>query len=289
MPDRSTPYKEQNSAGPAKLDLATAGGTLLAVAGLIGGLLLEKGQVGDIAQYTAAIIVGGGTMGAVLISTPLSVVKGAARRIKSIFFDTSVSTDGLIDRIVAYAAKARKGGLVSLEDDADLVADPFLRKALHLAVDGTDLQEMRKLLELQIMIEERTAEAEAKVFENAGGYSPTIGIIGAVMGLIQVMKNLANIDEVGHGIAVAFVATVYGVGAANLFLLPAANKIKMRIEEEAQRKDLIVEGVAGIVEGLNPKVLRMKLEAYGQQGSPAGPEVRPRSFEARAPVSAGRG
>ena len=134
--------------------------------------------------------------------------------------------------------------------------------ALTLAVDGTDLQEIRKMLELEIGLEEHHAEAEAKVFECAGGYSPTVGIIGAVMGLIQVMKNLANIDEVGHGIAVAFVATVYGVGLANLFFLPAASKIKARINAEIQRKELILEGVSGIVEGLNPKLIRAKLEAF---------------------------
>jgi len=129
-------------------------------------------------------------------------------------------------------------------------------------VDGADLQEIRKMMDLQIDIEERKALAEARVFESAGGYSPTIGIIGAVLGLIQVMKNLANIEEVGRGIAVAFVATVYGVGLANIFLLPAANKIKTRIRDDTQRKELMLEGVAGIVEGLNPMLIRSKLDAY---------------------------
>ena len=124
------------------------------------------------------------------------------------------------------------------------------------------------MLELEIELEEHHAEAEAKVFECAGGYAPTVGIIGAVLGLIQVMKNLANIDEVGHGIAVAFVATVYGVGMANLFFLPAASKIKARIHAEVQRKELILEGVSGIVEGLNPKLIRIKLEAYSHAGPP---------------------
>jgi chemotaxis protein MotA len=122
-------------------------------------------------------------------------------------------------------------------------------------------------MELEITLEEQHAEAEAKVFEAAGGFAPTIGIIGAVMGLIQVMKNLQNIEEVGHGIAVAFVATVYGVGISNLFFLPAANKIKARVHKEILTKELILEGVVGIVEGLNPKLIRSKLEAY----APAGP------------------
>src|SRR5262249_6710084 len=155
-------------------------------------------------------------------------------------------------------------GLVSLEGEALEIEDPFLRKALTLAVDGTDLQEIRNMMQLEMDVYESRALEEAKVFESAGGYSPTIGIIGAVMGLIQVMKNLANIEEVGHGIAVAFVATVYGVGIANILLLPAATKIKSRIEREIELRELKLEGVVAIVEGLNPKLIRSKLEAYRQ-------------------------
>jgi chemotaxis protein MotA len=187
---------------------------------------------------------------------------GGLKRLKGVFFDTKVELRGVLEEVIGFATKARKNGLVSLEQEAFLIEDPFLKKALTLAVDGTDLQEMRKMLELEITLEEQHAEAEAKVFECAGGYAPKVGIIGAVMGLIQVMKNLANIDEVGHGIAVAFVATVYGVGLANLFFLPAASKIKGRIHAEMQRKEMILEGVAGIVEGLNPKLIRGKLESY---------------------------
>ena len=142
------------------------------------------------------------------------------------------------------------------------VTDKFLRKALNLAVDGTDLQVLRKMMELEIDLEEHQGESEAKVFEAAGGYSPTIGIIGAVLGLIQVMKHLEDIKEVGRGIAVAFVATVYGVAVGNLFFLPAANKIKARVQMEMQMKELMLEGVIGIVEGLNPKLIRSKLSAY---------------------------
>jgi chemotaxis protein MotA len=157
---------------------------------------------------------------------------------------------------------------------------------MTLAVDGTDLQEIRAMLDLEIALTEHQAEAEAKVFESAGGYAPTIGIIGAVLGLIQVMKNLANIDEVGHGIAVAFVATVYGVGMANLVLLPIGSKIKARAHAETRRRELIVEGVSGIVEGLNPKLVRIKLQAYALE-SPAKSKGRaPASAAAREPVEA---
>lgn len=248
----------------SKIDLASIGGLALALAGILGGLLMEGGKLKDIAQFTAALIVLGGTAGAVLVSTPLHVVMGALSRMMGVFFDPTAPLDGLIEEVIAYATKARKNGLVSLEQEAMAIEDPFLKKALNLAVDGTDLQEIRNMLELEIGLEEQHAEAEAKVFELAGGYAPTVGIIGAVLGLIQVMKNLANIDEVGHGIAVAFVATVYGVATANLFFLPAASKIKARVFAETHRKELIVEGVSGIVEGLNPKLIRSKLEAYAQ-------------------------
>jgi chemotaxis protein MotA len=243
-------------------DLATIGGIVLAFGGIVGGLLMEGGRIKDISQITAAIIVLGGTFGAVMVCTPMSVLMGAAVRLVSVFLDKSQAPDGVIEELIGYASKARKNGLVALENDALQIQDPFLRKALTLAVDGTDLQEIRGMMQLEIDIAESRAQAEAKVFENAGGYAPTVGIIGAVMGLIQVMKNLANIEEVGHGIAVAFVATVYGVGVANLLLLPAASKIKSRIERDIEIKELTLEGVVAIVEGLNPKLIRSKLEAY---------------------------
>jgi len=259
--------KPENKTG-SRPDIVTMAGLVVAFAGIVGGLLLEGGKLRDILQFTAAMIVLGGTIGAVMVSTPLRVLKGGVRRLTGVFLDASPDLQGTMEELIGYATKARKNGLVSLEQEAELIQDPFLRKAVNLAVDGTDLQEIRKMLGLEIEIEEHGAEAEAKVFESAGGFSPTIGIIGAVLGLIQVMKNLANIDEVGHGIAVAFVATVYGVGVANLFFLPAASKIRARALGGIQRKELIVEGISGIVEGLNPKLIRAKLEAYTTHGQP---------------------
>jgi chemotaxis protein MotA len=243
-------------------DIATLGGLILAFGGIVGGLIMEGGKLRDVSQLTAAVIVLGGTCGAVMVSTPMKVLFGAARRLLHVIVDRMDRPEAVIDDLIGFAASARRNGLVSLENDALEVSDPFLRKALNLAVDGTDLQEIRGMMQLEIELGENRALAEAKVFECAGGYSPTIGIIGAVLGLIQVMKNLANIDEVGHGIAVAFVATVYGVGLANMVLLPAATKIKARIESETALKELKLEGVVAIVEGMNPKLIRGKLEAY---------------------------
>jgi chemotaxis protein MotA len=245
-------------------DFATLAGIAVALAGILGGLLLEKGSIQDVAQVTAAMIVMGGTLGAVLVTTPLSVFVRACKGLGSAFLEHGSSTAATIDALIRYSSQARKNGIVSLETEAAAITDPFLRKALNLAVDGTDLQEIRKMMELDISLGELAGEAESRVWEAAGGYAPTIGIIGAVMGLIQVMKNLEDIKAVGHGIAVAFVATVYGVASANIFFLPVANKLKGRTRAAALLKDLMLEGVVGIVEGLNPTLIRLKLEAYNQ-------------------------
>jgi chemotaxis protein MotA len=207
----------------------------------------------------------GGTLGAVMMTTPLPVLLRAARSWGSVFFGNDQTPDAVIEEIIEYATQARKQGIVSLEKQAAAAPDPFLRKALNLAVDGIDMSQIRSIMELEITVLEQNGEMEAKVFDAAGGYSPTIGIIGAVLGLIQVMKNLANIDEVGRGIAVAFVATVYGVASANLLFLPAANKLKARVRDAVRLREVILEGVLSIVEGLNPKLIRSKLEAYQQQ------------------------
>ena len=273
MPENPASPPAAGTKGPAKKpgarpDLATLGGLALAGFGIIGGLLLEKGQIQDVAQGTAALIVLGGTLGAVLVTTPLSVVIRAIRGLKKVFFEQAGDTRETIEALIGYATKARKNGIVSLEGDAAAITHPFLRKSLNLAVDGTDLQELRKMMELDMALTEQSAEDEAKVWEAAGGYAPTIGIIGAVMGLLQVMKHLEDIKEVGHGIAVAFVATVYGVGSANIFFLPAAGKLRARVKDSLLANEMILEGVIGIVEGLNPTLIRMKLESYNRQPVP---------------------
>jgi chemotaxis protein MotA len=243
-------------------DFATIGGLLLAVGGIMAGLLMEGGRVKDVSQVTAAMIVLGGTLGAVMVTTPLAVLMRAAKRLLLVFFEQTQPMSATLDDIIEYAGQARKKGIVSLEQQASAIQDPFLRKALNLAVDGIEMNQIRSIMELDISMVEQRGEEEAKVFEAAGGYSPTVGIIGAVLGLIQVMKNLSNIDEVGRGIAVAFVATVYGVAVANLFFLPAASKLKARVKATVQCRELMLEGVLSIVEGLNPKLIRTKLEAF---------------------------
>jgi chemotaxis protein MotA len=252
-------------ASESRLDLSTVAGVGMAVGGIIGGLLLEKGSIQDVLQGTAAMIVLGGTLGAVLITNPLSVVRRAIGGLGHVLFERTHNATTVIEALIQFSGKARKNGIVSLEQDAAAIQEPFFRKALNLAVDGTDLQEIRKMMETDIILSEQFAEAEAKVWESAGGYAPTIGIIGAVMGLIQVMKHLEDIKAVGHGIAVAFVATVYGVASANIFFIPAASKLRSRIREASLLKEMVLEGVAGIVEGLNPTLIRLKLEAYDRE------------------------
>ncbi|MBZ2177135.1 MAG: flagellar motor protein [Acidobacteriota bacterium] len=252
------------AAGTSKLrlDLATLGGLVVAVAAIVGGLILEGGSLHDISQVTALLIVLGGTLGAVMVHYPLAALRGGIWRLRDVLFESPTSKQELVELIYSLAHRARRTGMVSLEDEFDNIADPFLRKALNLAVDGVEGAEIRRVMELEITIQELRVEHEAKIWESAGSYSPTVGIIGAVMGLIQVMKNLADIDRVGHGIAVSFVATVYGVAFANLLFLPAGNKIKARARLETESREMMLEGVLAIVDGLNPKLIKDKLEMY---------------------------
>lgn len=245
-----------------KPDLATIGGLLLAFGGIAAGLIMEGGRVQDVGQVTSALIVLGGTIGAVMVTTPLPVLIRAVRKLSTVFFAKEESVADAVEEIIGYATKARKDGIVSLEMEAAAIENPFLKKALSLAVDGIEPSRIRDIMELEIQLFEESLEAEAKVFESAGGYAPTIGIIGAVLGLIQVMKNLANIDEVGRGIAVAFVATIYGVASANILFLPTANKLKARGKEAVQLRELMLEGILSIAEGVNQKLIRIKLDAY---------------------------
>jgi chemotaxis protein MotA len=222
-----------------------------------------------------------------MVTTPLSTLIRAAKCLGAVFFEHAQAPAEVIEEIIGYATKARKNSIISLEADLPNIADPFLQKAISLSVDGTDLQELRKMMELDIAMEHRGGEAVAKVYEAAGGYAPTIGIIGAVLGLIQVMKHLENIEEVGRGIAVAFVATVYGVASANLFFLPVANKIKARFQHAMEAKELMLEGVCSIVEGLNPKLIRVKLDAFVQGQAEPSKKAKAPKQAAQAAVAQG--
>jgi chemotaxis protein MotA len=244
------------------VDKASFGGIILALGGIVAGLLLEGGNLRQVLQPTAAMIVLGGTLGAVMLQFPLSVIVQAFRRLGSVFVTPHQDPETTIRRLVEYAQKARRDGLISLDAELERIEDPFLKKALMLAVDGTEPQELRKIMELELDNQAEYAEQVPQVFESAGGFAPTVGIIGAVLGLIQVMQHLDKIDEVGKGIAVAFVATIYGVGTANLLYLPVAGKMKIRIRNEQIVREMTLEGVASILEGINPRMLEIKLLGF---------------------------
>ena len=253
------------------MDKSSLTGIVLAIGGILAGLLLEGGNLRQILQPTAAMIVFGGTLGAVMLQFPLPVVLQALRRLRSVFFDRGNNPEATIRRLVKFAQKARREGIVSLDSDLPEIEDPFLRKSLTLAVDGTEPDELRKIMELELANQAEYEEQVPQVFESAGGFAPTIGIIGAVLGLIQVMQHLDKIDEVGRGIAVAFVATIYGVGSANLIYLPVAGKMKLRIREEQITREMTLEGVASILEGMNPHMLETKLLSFLVDSESVGP------------------
>jgi chemotaxis protein MotA len=244
------------------MDTSSLIGVLLALAGILAGLLLEGGHIGQILQPTAAMIVFGGTAGAVMLQFPLTTVGVACKRLVQVFFQRKNGGPAAVKQLVNFANKARRSGIVSLDQDLGGIRDPFLKQAIMLAVDGTEPSELRKIMELQIDNQFELEEKIPAVFESAGGFSPTIGIIGAVMGLIQVMQHLDHIEEVGRGIAVAFVATIYGVASANLFLLPVAGKLRLRLREEQVLKEMTLEGVVSILEGMNPRMIEIKLESF---------------------------
>jgi len=249
------------------MDKASIGGVLLAVVGIMTGLLIEGGNLGQVLQPTAALIVFGGTMGAVLLQFPLTTVVAAFRGMAHVFAAPRKHDSHVIRLLVGFANKARRNGVVSLDSDLKDIDDPFLKQTLMLAVDGTEPTELRKIM--RVILDSTTEDEERlpAVFESAGGFSPTIGILGAVLGLIQVMQHLDNIQEVGRGIAVAFVATIYGVGIANLFFLPFAGKMRIRIRDGHRRREMMLEGVISILEGMNPRMLEVKLAGFVDESS----------------------
>jgi chemotaxis protein MotA len=248
--------------GEVKVDKSSLGGIVLAIGGIIAGLLLEGGNLRQILQPTAAMIVFGGTLGAVMLQFPLPVVAQSIRRMGLVFLNPRSHPELTIRRLVTYAQKARREGIVSLDSQLPEIEDAFMKKSLMLAIDGTEPEELRKIMELELFNQGEFEERVPQVFEAAGGFAPTIGIIGAVLGLIQVMQHLDKIDEVGRGIAVAFVATIYGVGSANLFYLPISGKMRLRIREEQIEREMTLEGVVSILEGMNPHMLETKLVGF---------------------------
>jgi len=245
-----------------KLDKSTVVGIAIALLGLGTGLLLDGGKLVQVLQPSAALIVLGGTIGAVMVQFPLRIVLQALAQLKDVLFNAEPESDFLVQNLLRYAYKARKEGLLSLDAELAKIRDPFLKESLMLAIDGVNSADLRKMMELQLDYQGEKDERIPKVFDAAGGFAPTIGIIGAVLGLIQVMQRLQDINEVGKGIAVAFVATIYGVGSANLLFLPWAGKLRIRLRERQVIQEMTLEAVLSIVDGVNPRALELQLNSY---------------------------
>jgi len=250
------------------MDITSIGGIVFAIACILGGQAIEGGHASSLAQLTAAIIVIGGTIGACAVAYPMPDFLRGLKMGKLAFVNKKSDVHELIKQIVELAAVARREGVLALEQKLTEIKEPFLKRAVGFLVDGVDAAIARDALETEIHHEFDTATVAAKVWESAGGFAPTVGILGAVLGLIHVMENLSDPSKLGGGIATAFVATVYGVGISNLLFLPVANKLKRKLALEKDRKTLIAEGVLSIQAGLNPRVLEEKLGSYAGHHAP---------------------
>ncbi len=244
------------------MDILSIIGIALALGAILGGNAMEGGHLSSLMQLTAFIIVAGGTVGAVMLQSPLATFMKAIKMTVWVFIPPKLAASEAIEKIVNWSNIARKEGLLGLESLAEEEPELFARKGLQLLVDGSEPEAIRNIMEVELSAKEYLDIQAAKVYEGLGGYCPTVGIIGAVMGLIHVMNNLADPSKLGSGIAVAFVATIYGVGLANMFFLPIANKLKSLIHSQTQFREMIIEGVVSIAEGENPRNIETKLQGY---------------------------
>jgi len=247
------------------MDIASVVGLILGIGAVIGGQLLEGGQLSQITQPTAALIVFGGTFGAMFLSFPVQDIKKSFSMIPSVFKKVDMDVRPIIDEILTIATIARKEGVLAVEGKRDSITNPLFKKSIKFVVDGFEANTVKEIIDTEIYMAFEEEEAAGKAMEGAGGYAPTIGIIGAVLGLIQVMSMLNDPSRIGEGIAVAFVATVYGVGAANLVFMPIGSKMKRQAHMRMITKEVVKLGVVGIQEGLNPHFLREKLEIYVEE------------------------
>lgn len=248
------------------MDLASLIGSILGMSAVVGGQILEGGHVSQIMQGTAALIVLGGTVGAAMVSFPQDDIIRALKLIPVIYTKVDMDVRPVIDEIIRIATIARKEGVLAIEGQKDSIKNPLFKKSIKYVIDGFEPNTVKEIIDTEIYLAFEEEEAAGKVFEGAGGYAPTIGIIGAVLGLIHVMSLLnSNPDGIGEGIAVAFVATVYGVGVSNLILIPWGTKLKRKAAQRMVAKEVVKLGVVGIQEGLNPHFLQEKLEVFVEE------------------------
>ncbi|HWT54421.1 MAG TPA: flagellar motor protein [Rhodocyclaceae bacterium] len=237
-------------------------GLLISLAAIVGGQVLEGGHLNSLVQPTAFLIVIGGTLGAVMLQSPFSVFKRGLGMTRWVFFPPKGGDQNVVEQVTRWSSLARKEGLLALENEIATLRDPFVRKGLQLLVDGAEPMRLREVLDVELGTYEHHLKASAKIWEAAGGYAPTIGILGAVMGLIHVMENLSDPSKLGAGIAVAFVATIYGVGSANLIFLPVAKKLMACIANTVAIREMYIDGLVGIANGDNPRIIESRLQGY---------------------------
>ncbi|UUZ82658.1 flagellar motor protein [Paenibacillus sp. P26] len=244
------------------MDLTTLIGIVLGIGALIGGYMWDGGHLGALFVPSAMLIIFGGTFGAVATSFPMSQLKDIGKALGMAFKETKHNPSLIIEELVDMATIARREGVLALEQRAQEHANPFLRDGLMMVVDGTDPELTRQIMELEMDALEHHHEGWAKMFEAAGGFAPTMGIIGTVMGLIHVLGNLSDPGALGPAIAVAFTATLYGVSTANLIYLPIATKIKIRSKQQISEMELMLEGILALQAGENPRLIKKKLNSF---------------------------
>jgi chemotaxis protein MotA len=244
------------------MDIATIIGLIFGFGAVVGGQILEGGHISSLIQPTAALIILGGTFGATCVGFPLECLLKAAKDTLRVLFPPKGNHEEIIKDMIGYATKARKNGLISLEQECQNIKDSFIKKGISLVVDGVDPQKLKETMEIELGAFEEHNKVSGEVFEAAGGYAPTIGIIGAVLGLIHVMSNLSDSANLGKGIAVAFVATIYGLMVANLVCLPMGSKLKHRLKEELRMKEMVIEGLIAIQNGENPHFIEQRLKSF---------------------------
>ncbi|MEH6625212.1 MAG: flagellar motor protein [Motiliproteus sp.] len=244
------------------MDRLSLVGAIFALAAIFGGNYIEGGEVDTLINGAAAVIVFGGTLGAGLLQTSAADIRRAFNIFPWVFIPPDLDFNQGVEKVVGWSMHARRYGLLGLEKQAEVESDDFLRKGLQLIADGGELEVIREIMDVELNVREQRDLQAARFFESMGGYAPTIGIIGAVMGLIHVMSNLADPSSLGSGIATAFVATIYGVAIANLFLLPVSSKLRSIVSSGYQYREMMLEGLLSIAQGHNPAAIRVKLEGY---------------------------
>jgi len=244
------------------MDILSILGVIIGFGAILGGNYLEGGHIDSLFNGPAGLIVIGGTFAAVLLQTPFKVLKRGLIMLKWVFAPPYISLEDGIDKVVGWSMRARKEGLLGLESAVEKEQESFSEKGLQLLVDGSEPEVIRSVLEVELISKEQHDLNAAKIYDGMGGYSPTIGIIGAVMGLIHVMSNLADPSSLGSGIATAFVATIYGVAFANLFFFPIGNKLKAIVSQQSQYREMLIEGLVSISEGENPRAIELKLRGF---------------------------